>query len=102
MGSSRKRKRTYEELKAQLILMGCEQQFYMDHVDEYMNYYDHLQVLNVGLMSNKLDPKSFNEILKEKRQVTKEMRNILAFLKLRPSSEEPPSSGGSSDEDEML
>ena len=101
--ASRKRKRTYEELKAQLILMGCDQQFYLDHVDEYMNYYDHLQVLNVRLLNSDLDTKSFSEILKEKRQVTKEMRNILAFLKLKPKSEnEPPSGGGSDDEDETL
>ena len=100
--ASRKSKRTYEELKGQLILMGCDQQFYLDHVDEYMNYYDHLQVLNVRLLNNDLDTKSFNEILKEKRQVTKEMRNILAFLKLRPNSEESTPSNDGGDEDEVL
>ena len=99
--NQRKRKRTYEELVMRLKLAGYEEQFYLDQVDEYMIYYDNLQTLNEKLLASNLDTKSFNEILKEKRQVTKEMRNILAFLKLRPSSgDETPSSG--SDEDETL
>ena len=100
MASKKKRKKTYEGLKCQLLLMGYDQQFYLDQVDEYMIYYDNLQTLNEKLLEKTWDTKSFNEILKEKRQVTKEMRNILAFLKLRPSGEETPSSG--SDEDETL
>ena len=98
--SPRKRKKTYEQLKGQLLLLGCDQQFYMDQVDEYMIYYDNLQTLNEKLLDTSWDTKTFNEILKEKRQVTKEMRNILAFLKLRPSSDDVPSSG--SDDDETL
>lgn len=98
--NQRKRKRTYEQLKAQLLLLGCEQQFYMDQVDEYMIYYDNLQTLNEKLLVEYLDTKSFNEILKEKRQVTKEMRNILAFLKLRPSGDDITPTG--SDNDEIL
>lgn len=99
--NQRKRKQTYEQLKGQLLLMGCDQQFYLDQVEEYMIYYDNLQTLNTKLLIDGLDTKSFNEILKEKRQVTKEMRNILAFLKLRPTSGDETPSGGS-DEDETL
>ena len=98
--SPRKRKRTYEQLKAQLLLLGCDQQFYMDQVEEYMIYYDNLQTLNERLLDSSWDTKSFNEILKEKRQVTKEMRNILAFLKLRPTGDDITPTG--SDEDETL
>lgn len=96
--NQRKRKQTYEQLKGQLLLLGCEQQFYMDQVDEYMIYYDNLQTLNEKLLNSSLDTKSFNEILKEKRQVTKEMRNILAFLKLRPSGDDITPTGSDNDE----
>lgn len=96
----RKRKQTYEQLKSQLVSAGYGQQFYLDHIDEYMIYYDNLSLLNQRLLDNTLDYKSFNEILKEKRQVTKEMRNILSFLKLQPVGDELAPNG--SDEDDML
>ena len=99
--NQRKRKKTYEQLVGQLLLMGYDQQFYMDQVEEYMIYYDNLQTLNEKLLASNLDTKSFNEILKEKRQVTKEMRNILAFLKLRPTGEESTPTGSDND-DEIL
>lgn len=95
--SQRKRKQTYEQLKGQLILLGCDQQFYIDQIDEYMIYYDNLQTLNEKLLDTTLETKEFNEILKEKRQVTKEMRNILAFLKLRPSGEDITPTGSDTD-----
>lgn len=90
MGTSRntkKKKATYEQLTTQLLLAGYDKQFYMDQVDEYMIYYDNLQTLNTRLLDIGLDSKTFNEILKEKRQVTKEMRNILTFLNLQPTSD---------------
>lgn len=83
---TKKRKDTYEQLIFELDRNGYDQQFYKDHVDEYMNYYDSLQVLNQRLLGD-CDYKTYNEVLKEKRQVTKEMRSILAFLKLKPSDE---------------
>jgi len=98
MANKNKRKQTYEQLKGQLILSGYDKQFYMDHVEEYMIYYDNLKTLNERLLANNLDTKTFNEILKEKRQVTKEMRNILAFLKLQPIGEGSSPDGGDNDE----
>lgn len=85
--STRKRKTTYDQLVGQLLLAGYDKQFYMDQVEEYMIYYDNLQTLNERLLDIGLDARSFNEILKEKRQVTKEMRNILTFLNLQPTSD---------------
>ena len=102
MGTSRntkKKKTTQEQLIGQLLLAGYDKQFYMDQVDEYMIYYDNLQTLNERLLDTGLDSRTFNEILKEKRQVTKEMRNILTFLNLQPTSD-LMSLGG--DEDEAL
>lgn len=99
--NSRKRKKTEEQLIGQLLLNGYDKQFYLDQVDQYMIYYDNLSFLNEKLLDKSLDAKMFNEILKEKRQVTKEMRNILAFLKLRPSGDELFTPTGS-DEDEIL
>lgn len=98
--NSRKRKKTEEQLIGQLLLSGYDKQFYLDQVDQYMIYYDNLSLLNQKLLDESLDTRMFNEILKEKRQVTKEMRNILAFLKLRPSGDELTPAG--SDEDEIL
>lgn len=96
--NQRKRKTTYEQLMLKLKLTGYEEQFYVDQVEEYMIYYDNLFTLNERLLDTSLDIKTYNEILKEKRQVTKEMRNILAFLKLKPNDELP--TGG--EEDEIL
>ena len=94
MAGKSRRKQTEEGLILQLKASGYEQQFLMDHVDEYMIYYDNLGTLNARLLDSSLDAKTYNEILKEKRQVTKEMRNILAFLKLQPVGEGGTPSGG--------
>lgn len=98
--NTKKKKTTKEQLVGQLLLAGYDKQFYMDQVDEYMIYYDNLQTLNERLLDTSLDSKTFNEILKEKRQVTKEMRNILTFLNLQPTSD--LMSLGGDDEDEAL
>lgn len=84
--SSRARKKTFESLKMEIIKNGLDVPMYMDYVDEYMIYYDSLQKLNEWLLGT-TDIKTYNDILKEKRQVTKEMRNILTFLKLKPTDE---------------
>ena len=65
--------------------------FYLDQVAEYMKYYDDLARLNTDL-----EVAFLLDTLKEKRQVTKEMRNILAFLGLKPQALE---GGGGEDED---
>ena len=92
----RSRKRTHDELILELKKSGYDQQYYIDHVDEYMMYYDSLQKLNEKLLGTP-EIRLYNEILKEKRQVTKEMRNILSFLKLNPTDE----GGGSNGEEEF-
>ncbi len=69
---------------------GEQTKYNLDHVEEYMEYYDNLRVLNAELK------KTFNtDVLKEKRQVTKEMRSILMYLGLKPSEE----GGGTMDEE---
>ncbi len=95
-----KRTITEEQLKEQLQASGYDKQFYLDQIHEYMLYYDNLVVLNHRLLEVNVDFKTYNEILKEKRQVTKEMRSILSFLKLRPSADEIGTMG--SDDDETL
>ena len=57
---------------------NCEK-YLLDQVDEYMQFYENLQTINDKLS------KSFNaELVKEKRLIAKEMRNILTFLGLKP------------------
>jgi len=85
--AQKSRKQTYEQIIQQILFAGYDKKFYMDQVDEYMRYYDNLQTLNDKLSDEKLDPRSYIEILKEKRQVTKEMRSILSFLNLQPTSD---------------
>lgn len=58
---------------------GLTQKYYKDQVSEYMKFYDNLTKLNEDLEKD-LDI----EVLKEKRQVTKEMRGLLMFLELAP------------------
>ena len=55
------------------------EKYLIDQVDEYMKYFDNLDKINEELIGG-LDI----DLLKEKRQVTKEMRNILTFLGLKP------------------
>lgn len=95
----KKRNETYNQLMQQLLMAGYDRQFYIDQLDEYMFFYDNLQTLNEKLSLKDLDTRSFNEILKEKRQVTKEMRNILMFFNLQPSG---GLIGLGDDEDEVL
>ena len=80
----KKRNETKDQLMQQLLMAGYDRQFYIDQLDEYMYFYDNLQTLNERLNDKDLDVRSFNEILKEKRQVTKEMRNILRFFNFQP------------------
>jgi hypothetical protein len=74
------RRATKNALYKALSDKGLGQKYYGDQVDEYMKYYDNLAELNACLEAE-MDV----NILKEKRQVTKEMRGILAFLELTPS-----------------
>lgn len=58
---------------------GIVEKYLKDQVDEYMKYYDNLSRIN-EVLEARLDI----DYLKEKRQVTKEMRSILMFLGLKP------------------
>lgn len=78
----REKKATESALLKSLSENGLNEKYYKDQVAEYMKYYDNLQELN-GKLTKNLDI----EILKEKRQVTKEMRNILSYLGLKPTAE---------------
>ena len=81
----RKRKKTFDNL-IELVKQQCgDNKIYLDQVDEYMIYFDNLHHLNKLLLDETIETKSYSEILKEKRQVTKEMRSILTFLNLQPT-----------------
>ncbi len=75
------KKLTKETILSALKEKGNDSKYLLDQVDEYMRYFDNLDVLNIKLCED-LDI----DLLKEKRQVTKEMRNILTFLGLKPVS----------------
>nr|DAY92780.1 MAG TPA: hypothetical protein [Caudoviricetes sp.] len=74
------KKQTETAILKALDKKQTNEKYLVDQVDEYMKYFDNLDRINVEL-SRGLDI----DLLKEKRQVTKEMRNILSFLGLKPS-----------------
>lgn len=83
----RQRKKTFDNL-TELVKNKCgDNKIYLDQVDEYMIYFDNLHHLNELLLDKNIEIKVYSEILKEKRQVTKEMRSILTFLNLQPLEE---------------
>lgn len=59
---------------------------YWDYVDQYMLYYDRLAQFGEMSKDPMLEPIQFIKINAECRQITKEMRSILSFLKLDPST----------------
>lgn len=73
------RKATEAALYQALELSNIDEKYFRDQVEEYMKFFDNLAQLN-GLLDSGPDI----EVLREKRQVTKEMRNILVFLGLKP------------------
>lgn len=92
------RNRTENSLLLALKNSGYEEKFFYDQINEYMLYYDSLFLLNEKLLQNK-GTSSYFDILKEKRLLTKEMRNILSFLKLEPT--EVGGIGGNSKEENL-
>lgn len=74
------KKQTKTAILQALNKRQTNEKYLIDQVDEYMKYFDNLDKINEEL-SGGLDI----DLLKEKRQVTKEMRNILSFLGLKPS-----------------
>ena len=74
-----KRKDTEKAILSALEQNGTTEKYLLDQVDQYMEYYDNLTIIN-----NKFSP----SLVKEKRLLTKEMRSILTFLKLKPSADD--------------
>jgi len=77
--SDMSRRDTESALYKVLELNSMEEKFYKDQVTEYMKFYDNLAKLN-EVLDDRIDV----DVLREKRQVTKEMRSILMFLGLKP------------------
>lgn len=76
-----KRKATQYAILSALEKNGTTEKYLLDQVDQYMEYYDNLTTIN-----DTLKQKFSTDLIKEKRLLTKEMRNILTFLKLKPSA----------------
>ena len=73
------RNATKNALLQEIEKKELKQQFYIDQVDLYMQFYDHLLQINKQIVSD-FDA----DLVKEKRLVSKEMRSILSFLNLKP------------------
>lgn len=81
------KKTTKEALMLALNKSGNNAQYYIDQVEEYMRFYDNLITINKELSKYKdsiVDCDEYTKLLKEKRLVAKEMRNILTFLNITP------------------
>lgn len=78
-----KRKATQDAILSALEKNGTTEKYLLDQVDQYMEYYDNLTTIN-----DTLKQKFSTDLIKEKRLLTKEMRNILTFLKLKPSADD--------------
>ncbi|RDU22200.1 hypothetical protein [Anaerosacchariphilus polymeriproducens] len=76
------RKETEATILKALKLNHTDEKYLRDQVDEYMKFYDNLARINA-----KLEKDLEIELLKEKRQITKEMRSILLFLGLKPEEQ---------------
>ena len=79
--AERKQRETQSDLLKAIGSQGLTDKYYLDQVDEYMNLYSNLAEIN-----RKLGEKFNADLLKEKRQVLKEMRSILTFLGLKPNA----------------
>lgn len=94
------RKNTKEALILALKKSGNDAQYYLDQIEEYMKFYDNLTIINKELSKYKdeiSDSDTYTKLLKEKRLVAKEMRNILTFLDITPDG-----TNGDDDDDEDL
>ena len=69
-------------LLSEIEKKDLKQQFYIDQIDIYMQFYDHLLQINKQIKAN-FDA----DLVKEKRLVSKEMRSILTFMNLKPDVE---------------
>lgn len=82
------RKNTYDALLFALAKNGDDKEYYKNQIDQYMLFYDELLTLNnrIADVKKRINDKEYIELVKEKRQVNKEMRSILTFLNLSPIS----------------
>lgn len=74
------RTKTKKSIEGNIRKVELSKQFIKDYINEYMIYHDIMirinhQLANISKMDN-----LYMELLKEKRQISKEMRNILDFL----------------------
>ena len=87
------RNATKDALLKALSENKTDAQYYLDQVDQYMEYYDNLELINAELNKiNKItadNKNTFVDLAKEKRLITKEMRAILIFLGLTGEKVEP-------------
>ncbi len=79
---------TRKNLKKALMERGITEQIFEDKIEEYMTFYDSLNCLNKLVKDieshENINVKNYADVLREKRMVTAEMRNILNFLGLKP------------------
>lgn len=76
------RRKTKESILKSIEEKNCTEKYILDQVDQYMQYFDDLTIIN-----QKLKEGFKADLVKEKRLITKEMRNILNFLGLKPESD---------------
>lgn len=88
------RAETCESLLNQLKAKDLEEKIYLDLVDQYMTFYDDLTLINEAIIDLKsqenMSFRSYTDMVSEKRRISKEMRDILTFLGLKP----PEGKGG--------
>ena len=87
------RKATKDALLMALELSNLREKYFLDMAEEYMNYYDDMVALNkkiravIPLDTGEVQTIIDTDMLREKRQVAREMRSILNFLGLKPTAE---------------
>lgn len=84
LGSSQSEKiartKTKNSIEKNLTEESLDKQFIKDQISEYMHYYDIMRKINFQLAAKQEIDKEYMDLLKEKRQISKELRNILNYL----------------------
>lgn len=94
------RTKTRNSIESNLTEESLSKQFIKDQISEYMNYYDIMKKINFQLAAKQEIDKDYMDLVKEKRQISKELRNILDFL-LPFSKEKNPIDPDSAGDDEI-
>ena len=94
MGRGKTFAKNYNKTKADLLLSlrlkNLNEKYYLDLVEDYMNFFTDSFDLQKSLdkVSNQNEEGEKDiELVKEKRQINKQMMNILSFLSLKPPEE---------------